>query len=109
MLPRPCFCAGLSEVALSVEDVAASVRFYTEVVGLVPEVVEESYAFLWAGEPGRQQRIILLNRAFKPLGQREESGAVLPETAGPVTITALSPADFGLTHCALFVPREGLG
>ncbi len=66
----PKFSVGWSEVGLGVRDVATSVRFYQEIVGLVPEVVGEKFAFLWAGEPGQQQRVILLSRSLAPISER---------------------------------------
>lgn len=57
------FTMGLSEVALPVKDVKASVRFYTDVVGLTLETgVGKDGAFLWAGAD-QQQRVILLDKA----------------------------------------------
>jgi catechol 2,3-dioxygenase-like lactoylglutathione lyase family enzyme len=46
---------GLFEAHLTVADMDRSVRFYADVVGLVPalEVSDRSAAFFWIGEPGR--------------------------------------------------------
>ena len=102
------FSLGLSEVALGVEDVAASAYFYREVVGLVPELIEEKSALFWAGEPGRQQRVILLSRSLTPISERTgEASARVPD-APSVGLASLGPGDFGLTHFALEVARNRL-
>jgi len=49
---------GLSELILVVKSVAASVAFYRDVVGLVPDNLSNpTFAWFWAGRPGDQQRI----------------------------------------------------
>jgi catechol 2,3-dioxygenase-like lactoylglutathione lyase family enzyme len=49
---------GISEVILVVKDVARSVAFYRDVVGLLPERVgSPKFAWFWAGPEGRSQRI----------------------------------------------------
>jgi catechol 2,3-dioxygenase-like lactoylglutathione lyase family enzyme len=49
---------GFSEVILIVKDVARSVAFYRDVVGLIPDnISNEKFAWFWAGPPGTQQRI----------------------------------------------------
>jgi catechol 2,3-dioxygenase-like lactoylglutathione lyase family enzyme len=49
---------GISEVILVVEDVARSVAFYRDVVGLLPERIgSPKFAWFWAGPAGRSQRI----------------------------------------------------
>lgn len=103
----PKFSIGLSEVALGVEDVAVSLHFYQDVVGLVPEAVGEKFAFLWTGAPGLQQRIILASRTLAPIAEREESAARVPDSERS-ELTSLGPADFGRTHFALNVPRNQL-
>ena len=104
---RPPLITGLSEVAIAVADVAAAARFYTEVVGLVPEKIADSHAFLWAGSPGHQQRIILLSTSLRPIEQRSNSTATTPEESRHPA-ASLGPADFGRTHFALEVPRAHL-
>ena len=101
------YCRGLSEVALGVEDVATSVRFYEESVGLVAEVIDEKFAFLWAGEPGSQQRVVLLSRSLSPIARRPESKATRPGDPSSV-VSEIGPADFGRTHFAFFVPKDDL-
>jgi len=105
----PKFSVGLSEVALGVANVATSLRFYQEIVGLVPEVVDEKFALLWAGRPGQQQRVILLSRSLEPISERQGSGSAArgPENATS-EIASIGPADFGRTHFALDVPRDRL-
>ncbi len=58
------FTVGISEVALPVENLKGSIRFYSEVVNLKLETESEDGDFLWAGAPGQQQRVILLTRAY---------------------------------------------
>jgi catechol 2,3-dioxygenase-like lactoylglutathione lyase family enzyme len=49
---------GISEVILVVEDVQRSLVFYRDVVGLaVDNDGNRSFAWLWAGTPGRPQRV----------------------------------------------------
>jgi len=49
---------GLSELILVVKSVAASVAFYRDVVGLIPDNLSNpTFAWFWAGRPGDQQRI----------------------------------------------------
>jgi catechol 2,3-dioxygenase-like lactoylglutathione lyase family enzyme len=51
---------GLSELVLIVEDVPASTRFYEEVVGLKLEnEPSDDWAWFWAGQEGKQQRLAL--------------------------------------------------
>ena len=53
---RPAW--GISEVILVVPDVARSLAFYRDVVGLrVDDASHPNFAWLWAGLPGTQQRI----------------------------------------------------
>lgn len=87
------FSRGLCELVLVVRDVAASARFYRDVVGLVPDgEADEAWAWFWAGEPGGRQRLAVTNRTLlfeehspHPRGRR-----------------------FGQVHFALEVPRERL-
>ncbi len=63
---------GISEVILVVKDVGRSLAFYRDAVGLrVDDVSNPKFVWLWAGEPGREQRVGI--------------------TAGPLS--------FGATHC----------
>src|SRR5205809_8088 len=49
---------GISEVILVVKDVARSLAFYRDVVGLaVDNAKNPKFVWLWAGRPGAQQRI----------------------------------------------------
>jgi lactoylglutathione lyase len=49
---------GISEVILVVADVERSVAFYRDVVGLLPDNLEnKKFAWFWAGPPGKSQRI----------------------------------------------------
>lgn len=49
---------GISEVILVVQDVARSLAFYRDVVGLqVDDASHPTFAWLWAGRPRTQQRI----------------------------------------------------
>ena len=61
------FSIGLSEIVLPVKDVKSAARFYQEVVGLIPDAAvsswkgaHEEWAWFWAGEPGKRQRVALL-------------------------------------------------
>ena len=54
------FSKGLAEIVLVVDDVERSAHFYAEVVGLTPETpARDGWAWFWAGEPGRMQRLAL--------------------------------------------------
>lgn len=49
---------GICEIILVVKDVARSLAFYRDVVGLaVDNDANAAFAWLWAGTPGRAQRI----------------------------------------------------
>ena len=99
------FSIGLSEVAIPVSDVERSVRFYQEVVRLDLREVFEQGAFLWAGEPGCSQVVILLSRDLPPLQDRERDYETpMPPPGSP--FRTLSPGDLGRTHFALHVPAE---
>ena len=87
------FSVGLAEIVLIVRDLAAAARFYHEVVGLQPvKEAEADWAWFYAGEPGRFQRIAL------------HTGTLLFEEHSPY------PAGerFGRIHFALEVPPERL-
>ena len=62
---------GLFEAHLPVADVAASLAFYRDVVGLEPayEVPERGAAFLWCGEPGGSM-LGLWTAGSAPIGMR---------------------------------------
>ncbi len=87
------FSAGLAEIVLIVQDVERSARFYHEVVGLTPETpAGNGWAWFWAGEPGRTQRLAL------------HRGALLFEEHSPLP----EGERWGRIHYALDVPREKL-
>ncbi len=91
------FSIGLSEVALPVNDVKASVRFYREVVGLTLEAeAGEEGALFWAGRPGQSQRLILLDRP-RLLARHRQSA-----------FFKLEGSRLEQVHFALEVPREKL-
>ena len=49
---------GISEIILVVADVARSVEFYRDVVGLLPDNLgNEKFAWFWAGPEGKSQRL----------------------------------------------------
>ncbi|HJQ27931.1 MAG TPA: hypothetical protein VJ827_01205 [Rubrobacter sp.] len=83
------FSTELAEIVLIVEDVERSARFNREVVVLTPE---NDWAWFWADEPGRTQRLALHK---SPLLFEERSP--LPQGAR-----------WGNTHYAFNVPRERL-
>ncbi len=79
---------GLSELILRVEDVARSVAFYRDVVGLEVEgVPSANWAWLWTGRPGALPRLGLTSR----------------------------PLSYGAAHCggpahfAIAIPRRSIG
>ena len=76
------FSIGLAEVALRVSDVKSSLRFYTDVVGLEPDVVGDDFAFLWAEAPGRPQRVILLHKDLPPRAFSRADSAEAPASGG---------------------------
>ena len=54
------FATGLAEIVLIVADVPAAAKFYRDVVGLTPETeANEAWAWFWAGESERAQRVAL--------------------------------------------------
>jgi catechol 2,3-dioxygenase-like lactoylglutathione lyase family enzyme len=54
---------GLSELILRVKDVAVSVAFYRDAIGLVVERQDSAtWAWLWTGAPGRSPRLGLTSR-----------------------------------------------
>jgi len=87
------FNTELAEIALIVEDVKRSARFYREVVGLRPEnEPDDDWAWFWAGEPGHAQRVALHN--------------------GPLLFEEKSPFPegerWGKVHYAFSIPRGKL-
>ena len=87
------FSTELAEIVLIVEDVERSARFYREVVSLIPEnEPENDWAWFWAGEPGRRQRVAL------------RSGPLLFEERSPLP----EGERWGRVHYAFNVPREKL-
>ena len=87
------FSTELAEIVLIVEDVERSARFYRNVVGLVPEnEPDDGWAWFWAGEPGRAQRVAL------------HKGSLLFEERSPLP----EGERWGRVHYAFNVPREKL-
>lgn len=90
------FTTGLSEIVLVVKDVAASARFYREVVGLTlneAAASDKNWAWFWAGVPGHPQSVAVTQD--KDLLFAEKSP--LPEGQR-----------WGQVHYAFNVPREKL-
>jgi catechol 2,3-dioxygenase-like lactoylglutathione lyase family enzyme len=73
---------GLAEIVLIVDDVRKAAAFYEHVVGLVPESeADDEWAWFWAGERGRPQRVALhkgslLFEGQSPYGEGERWGQV---------------------------------
>jgi catechol 2,3-dioxygenase-like lactoylglutathione lyase family enzyme len=73
---------GLSEIVLVVEDVPRAAKFYRDVVGLTVEhEASDEWAWFWAGEPGKPQRLALhkgplLFEEHSPLPEGERFGRV---------------------------------
>lgn len=87
------FSKGLVEIVLVVDDVESSARFYGEVVGLTPETPSgDGWAWFWAGEPGRTQRLAL------------SKGPLLFEERSPLP----EGERWGRVHYAFLVPHEKL-
>jgi len=87
------FSTELAEIVLIVENVDRSARFYREIVGLTPEnEPEDDWAWFWAGEPGRTQRVAL------------HSGPLLFEERSPLP----EGERWGRIHYAFNVPRDRL-
>ena len=87
------FSTGLAEIVLIVEDVPKAAVFYRDVVGLEPESEpRETWAWFFAGEYGRPQRIAL------------HKGTLLFEEHSPHP----EGERFGNIHLALEVPRDRL-
>ena len=87
------FSEGLAEIVLVVGDVERSARFYGEVVGLTPETpAGDGWAWFWAGEPGRTQRLAL------------HRGPLLFEEHSPLP----EGRRWGRVHYAFVVPYEKL-
>lgn len=87
------FSVGLAEIVLIVKDVRAAAQFYRDVVGLVPETeANDEWAWFWAGEPGRAQRVAV------------HKGSLLFEDQSPLP----GGERWGQVHYAFNVPREKL-
>lgn len=87
------FSVGLSEIVLIVKDVRASACFYRDVVGLTPQTeADDAWAWFWAGEPGRNQRVAL------------HRGSLLFEDQSPLP----EGERWGHVHYAFDVPRDEL-
>jgi len=84
---------GLAELVLIVEDVLASTRFYEDVVGLVLEnELSDDWAWFWAGQEGKRQRLAL------------HRGTLLFEGQSPHP----EGERFGQVHFAFEVARDDL-
>ena len=84
---------GLAEIVPVVDDVEGSARFHDEVVGLAPESPDgDGWAWFWAGEPGRTQRLAL------------REGPLLFEERSPLP----EGRRWGRVHYAFVVPPEKL-
>jgi catechol 2,3-dioxygenase-like lactoylglutathione lyase family enzyme len=87
------FSEGLAEIVLVVDDVERSARFYGAVVGLTPEKpAGDGWAWFWAGEPGRTQRLAL------------RKGPLLFEEHSPLP----EGERWGRAHYAFLVPHDKL-
>jgi catechol-2,3-dioxygenase len=87
------FTEELAELVLIVDDVSRSARFYKNVVGLSPEgEPDDEWAWFWAGEPGRAQRLAL------------HKGRLLFEEESPLP----DGERWGRVHYAFRVPRTKL-
>jgi catechol-2,3-dioxygenase len=87
------FTEELAELVLIVDDVGRSARFYKDVVGLSPEgEPDDEWAWFWAGEPGRAQRLAL------------HKGRLLFEEESPLP----DGERWGRVHYAFRVPRTKL-
>jgi catechol 2,3-dioxygenase-like lactoylglutathione lyase family enzyme len=84
---------GLAELVLIVEDVPVSTRFYGDVVGLTLEnEPSDDWAWFWAGQEGKRQRLAL------------HRGTLLFEGQSPHP----KGERFGQVHFAFEVPRGDL-
>lgn len=121
----PRFTSGLSELVLPVNDLGRALRFYRDVLGLVPESVSEEGAWLWTGTPEDSARLGLASRSRTTLAERAASYRMSPEArqmagglpappstahprGGDTDPLAFAPADLGRAHFALRVPRSKL-
>lgn len=93
---------GLSEIVLPVKDVKTAARFYKEVVGLTPDPAAaawigdgEEWAWFWAGEPGKRQRIALLKSSLA--NERFKVNDVADRTRA---------GSWGQIHFAFEIPRD---
>ena len=90
---RNKFSQGFAEIVLVVADLPKAASFYRDVVGLVPEKeADAEWAWFWAGEPGKTQRLAL------------HHGPLLFEEHSPL------PAGqrFGQVHLAFTVERADI-
>jgi catechol 2,3-dioxygenase-like lactoylglutathione lyase family enzyme len=84
---------GLAEIVLIVDDVRKAADFYEHVVGLeVEHRTDDAWAWFWAGERGRTQRLAL------------HKGSLLFEEHSPYP----EGQRFGRVHYAFDVAREEL-
>jgi catechol 2,3-dioxygenase-like lactoylglutathione lyase family enzyme len=84
---------GLAELVLIVDDVPKAARFYEDVVGLTVEHKADSeWAWFWAGEVGRAQRVAL------------HRGTLLFEGQSPLP----DGERFGQVHFAFEIARDEL-
>lgn len=87
------FTEELAELVLIVGDVGRSARFYEDVVGLTPDgEPDDEWAWFWAGEPSRAQRVAL------------HKGSLLFEEESPLP----EGERWGRVHYAFRVPRTKL-
>ncbi len=107
------FSVGLSEVALPVSDLKASVRFYRDVVGLTVESEFHWGAIFWAGELGQQQRVILFAPEYRAVRQKlplpsEVTDEFMDEVRKAASKEKATPPPLEHVHFAFRVPREKL-
>lgn len=108
------FSIGLSEVALRVTDLKASIRFYRDVVGLRLEgELEDLGAIFLAATPDQHQRVILFAPGYRAVRQK----VALPEEVTEdfadqmrklASEEKVPPPPWEHVHFAFHVPRERL-
>ena len=96
------FSVGLSEMVLPVKNVKSAAQFYQEIVGLTPdpaasswEGVGQGWAWFWAGDPGKRQRVALLERSLANKRFAIKGVANVPEDR-----------QWGQIHFAFEIPRD---